>query len=70
MAVLSILTSALALALCAVLGFLFLKSRQPEATSRSSIRAESRSAFRPWVDQDLQDDTEPAAKEEGKRHRG
>lgn len=54
MALLTVLTPALAVALCLVIGFMLLKPRQTESTSSSSPKKD----FRPWVDQDLKDDTE------------
>uniref|UniRef100_A0A3Q2T0N1 iodotyrosine deiodinase n=1 Tax=Fundulus heteroclitus TaxID=8078 RepID=A0A3Q2T0N1_FUNHE len=60
MALLSVLTPALALVLCMVVGFLFLKSRAPGTSPQGAgqAKAASEKEFRPWVDQDLQDDTE------------
>ncbi|KAM4712494.1 iodotyrosine deiodinase [Anableps anableps] len=60
MALLSVLTPVLALVLCLVAGFLFLKSRAPEISPRGAGLAKGppKKDFRPWVDQDLQDDTE------------
>ncbi|XP_032441226.1 iodotyrosine deiodinase [Xiphophorus hellerii] len=57
MALLSELTPVLALVLCVVAGFLFLKSRTPETSPRVAGQT-TKKEFRPWVDQDLQDDTE------------
>ncbi|MEQ2167427.1 hypothetical protein GOODEAATRI_004107 [Goodea atripinnis] len=60
MALLSVLTPVLALVLCLVVGFLFLKSRAPETSPRGADQPKdtSKKDFRPWVDQDLHDDTE------------
>ncbi|MED6283806.1 hypothetical protein CHARACLAT_012693 [Characodon lateralis] len=60
MALLSVLTPVLALVLCLVVGFLFLKSRAPETSPRGADQPKdpSEKDFRPWVDQDLHDDTE------------
>ncbi|XP_027896091.1 iodotyrosine deiodinase [Xiphophorus couchianus] len=60
MALLSELTPILALVLCVVAGFLFLKSRTPETSPRvaGQTKGPTKKEFRPWVDQDLQDDTE------------
>lgn len=59
MALLTVLTPALAVALCLVIGFMLLKSRQAETTSSSAKQKSSpKKDFRPWVDQDLRDDTE------------
>uniref|UniRef100_A0A3P9K2U3 iodotyrosine deiodinase n=1 Tax=Oryzias latipes TaxID=8090 RepID=A0A3P9K2U3_ORYLA len=60
MVLLSILTPVLALILCLVLGFVLVKSRLTEATSTSTEKSKgaTKGDFRPWVDQDLQDDTE------------
>ncbi|XP_015249991.1 PREDICTED: iodotyrosine deiodinase 1 [Cyprinodon variegatus] len=59
MALLSVLTPVLALVLCMVAGFLFLKSRAPQSNLKEGGQGKgpSKSGFRPWVDQDLQDDT-------------
>ncbi|XP_037541330.1 iodotyrosine deiodinase 1 [Nematolebias whitei] len=63
MALLSVLTPVLALVLCLVIGFLFLRSRDAETTSRAPAQTKgtSKTDFRPWVDQDLLDDTEITA---------
>ncbi|XP_008396201.1 iodotyrosine deiodinase isoform X1 [Poecilia reticulata] len=60
MALLSVLTPVLALVLCMVAGFLFLKSRAPETSPgvAGQTKGPTKKEFRPWVDQDLQDDTE------------
>ncbi|XP_026197133.1 iodotyrosine deiodinase 1 [Anabas testudineus] len=62
MALLSVLTPVLAVILCLVIGFILVKRREPETTS--SARSKAKTDFRPWVDQDLQDDTEITAREE------
>lgn len=66
MAFLSVLTPVLAAVLCMVMGFIFVKSRQTETTSQGKTKGGSKAGFRPWVDQDLQDDTEITAREDGK----
>ncbi|XP_028253303.1 iodotyrosine deiodinase [Parambassis ranga] len=62
MALLSVLTPVLAAILCLVVGFLFMKSRETSSTSKTKVVA-SKVESRPWVDQDLQDDTEITARE-------
>lgn len=65
MALLSVLTPVLVAVLCLVIGFLLLRPRDPETTPPKEKKGRSAGAdFRPWVDQDLQDDTE-TAKEDG-----
>lgn len=54
MAVLSVLTPVLVAVLCLVIGFIFVKSNG----SRDKRQENSKADFRPWVDQDLQDNTE------------
>lgn len=54
MAVLSALTPLLVAVLCLVIGFMFVKSNG----SRDKRQENSKADSRPWVDQDLQDDTE------------
>lgn len=54
MALLSALTPVLAALLCLLIGFMFVKSKGSEHKTRENPKAE----FRPWVDQDLQDNTE------------
>lgn len=63
MALLSVLTPVLALLLCLVVGYMLLKSRHAESTSGQEAKVDSR----PWVDQDLQDDTEHAQREDGRQ---
>lgn len=65
MALLSVLTPVLAVVLCLLIGFMLVRSRETETTS-TSVKTEraSNADFRPWVDQDLQDDTEITAKED------
>lgn len=60
MALLSVLTPVLAVVLCIVLGFMFVKPRETTAKTKEEPKAD----FRPWVDQDLQDNTEVKAKED------
>ncbi|XP_023256925.1 iodotyrosine deiodinase 1 [Seriola lalandi dorsalis] len=66
MALLSVLTPVLAVVLCLVIGFMLVRSRDTETTSTSpdKTKAASKANLRPWVDQDLQDDTESRAREE------
>lgn len=66
MVVLSVLTPVLALVLCLVLGYMLVKSREAESISRLPGAA-AKVDSRPWVDQDLQDDTEHTQPEDGKR---
>lgn len=54
MAVLSALTPVLVAVLCLVIGFIFVKSNGSREKRQENSKADSR----PWVDQDLQDDTE------------
>ncbi|KAL7388814.1 hypothetical protein ABVT39_021195 [Epinephelus coioides] len=65
MALLSVLTPVLAVVLCLLIGFMLVRSRETETTS-TSVKTEraSNAGFRPWVDQDLQDDTEITTKED------
>ncbi|KAG7240577.1 hypothetical protein INR49_026726 [Caranx melampygus] len=63
MALLSVLTPVLAVVLCLVVGFMLVKSRDSETTSTPPDK--TKAASRPWVDQDLQDDTEITATEDG-----
>ncbi|XP_072218806.1 iodotyrosine deiodinase [Leuresthes tenuis] len=60
MALLSVLTPVLAVVLCLVIGFMVVKSRETETSSRAKLKTKgaSKADLRPWVDQDLQDDTE------------
>ncbi|KAM3602980.1 uncharacterized protein V6R79_014345 [Siganus canaliculatus] len=60
MALLSLFTPALAVVLCMVLGYMLLKSRRTETTLTLTGKSQevSKEDFRPWVDQDLQDDSE------------
>ncbi|XP_061602842.1 iodotyrosine deiodinase [Cololabis saira] len=60
MALLSILTPVLAAILCLVIGFMMVKSQQSEAptTAEGKTKGASKTPVRPWVDQDLQDDSE------------
>ncbi|XP_051264108.1 iodotyrosine deiodinase 1 [Dicentrarchus labrax] len=66
MALLSVLTPVLAVVLCLVIGFMLVKSRETETAStasREKSTAASKTDYRPWVDQDLQDDTETRERE-------
>eukprot|EP00064_Thunnus_orientalis_P007263 superscaffoldBa00000794_g7283 len=65
MALLSVLTPVLAAVLCMVMGFMFVKSRQTETTSQGKTKGGSKAGVGPWVDQDLQDDTEIPSREAG-----
>lgn len=67
MVLLSVLTPVLALILCLVLGFMLVQSRGSEATSTEKNKGATKGDFRPWVDQDLQDDTEVGAEGEGEK---
>ena len=60
MALLSVLTPVLVVVLCLVIGFMLVRSRETETPLTSSRKTEavSKQDSRPWVDQDLQDDTE------------
>jgi len=62
MAVFSSLTPVFVAVLCVIIGFLFKKSQRRE--SRSKQRSSGDTA-RPWVDEDLQDDTEISRKHSG-----
>ncbi|XP_068433725.1 iodotyrosine deiodinase [Clinocottus analis] len=67
MALLSVLTPVLAVVLCLVIGFMLVRSRDAEATSTTSCgktEGPPKADFRPWVDQELQDDTEDKGKED------
>lgn len=65
MALLSVLTPVLALVLCLLIGYMLVTQRDAESTSRLRGQA-AKVDSRPWVDQDLQDDTEHAQREDGK----
>ena len=54
MALLSALTPVLVAVLCVVIVFMFVKSND----SRDKTQEKPKADFRPWVDQDLQDNTE------------
>ncbi|KAM3861008.1 iodotyrosine deiodinase [Diretmus argenteus] len=64
MAFLSALTPFLVAVLCVVIVFMFINSRKTETTSQTETKGKSKGVSkpagdpRPWVDQDLQDDTE------------
>ncbi|GAA6229234.1 iodotyrosine deiodinase 1 [Lates japonicus] len=62
MALLSVLTPVLAAVLCLVIGYMLVKSRETETTSTPPVT--TKADFRPWVDQDLQDNTEATARED------
>ncbi|KAM7395528.1 hypothetical protein PAMA_007006 [Pampus argenteus] len=64
MALLSVLTPVLAVVLCMIIGFMFVKSRQTETSSQGKTKGCSKVGFKPWVDEDLQDETEITAREE------
>ncbi|CAL1586315.1 unnamed protein product [Knipowitschia caucasica] len=59
MALLSALTPALAALLCVVIGFLFVKSKGSGVKSQAKNKD-----FRPWVDQDLQDNSNVLEKDD------
>lgn len=65
MAFLSVFTPVLAVVLCLVIGFVLVKSWDTETTSPGKSKGATKGEKRPWVDQDLQDDTEITAKEDG-----
>ncbi|XP_045916759.1 iodotyrosine deiodinase 1 [Micropterus dolomieu] len=65
MALLSVLTPVLAVVLCLVIGFMLVKSRETTSTYPGKAEGTPKAEFRPWVDQDLQDDTEITADEDG-----
>ncbi|TNM95018.1 iodotyrosine deiodinase 1 [Takifugu flavidus] len=62
MALLSVLTPVLALVLCLVLGYMLVKSKDAETPS-SRLKA-AKVESRPWVDQEVQDDTELEQRED------
>lgn len=66
MALLSFLTPVLALVVCLLIGYMLVKSRDAESTPRLPGQA-AKVESRPWVDQHLQDGTEHAQPEEGKK---
>lgn len=68
MALLSVLTPVLALVLCLFIGYMLVKSRDVERTSRLPEQA-AKVESRPWVDQDPQDDSEHAQPEDGKTNK-
>ncbi|XP_050951839.1 iodotyrosine deiodinase 1 [Labeo rohita] len=59
MAVFSSLTPVFVAVLCVIIGFLFKNSRRKETRSKQKL---SDQTARPWVDEDLQDDTEISSK--------
>ncbi|XP_038582726.1 iodotyrosine deiodinase 1 [Micropterus salmoides] len=65
MALLSVLTPVLAVVLCLVIGFMLVKSRETTSTYPGKAEGKPKAEFRPWVDQDLQDETEITADEDG-----
>lgn len=68
MALLSVLTPILVAVLCLVLGLMLVKSRETKTTSTppEKTKGASQADFRPWVDPDLQDDTETTVNQQGK----
>lgn len=64
MALMSVLTPVLALVLCLAIGYMLLKSRDTESTP-SLPKEAAKVDFRPWVDQDLQDDAEHEQQKDG-----
>lgn len=67
MADLSVLTPVLALVLCLLIAYMLVTPRDAESTSRLPGQA-AKVDSRPWVDQDLQDDTEHSQREDGKKN--
>lgn len=68
MALLSVLTPVLVLVLCLLIGYMLVTPRDAESTPRLPGQA-AKVDSRPWVDQDLQDDTEHAQREDGKKNK-
>lgn len=66
MALLSVLTPVLAAVLCLVVGLMLVKSRENKNNRQGKFGASTTVEHRPWVDQDLQDDTEGSMKGKGK----
>lgn len=64
MALLSALTPVLVAVLCVVIGLIFVKSN----SARDKTREKPKADFRPWVDQDLQDNTELIENDEDADH--
>uniref|UniRef100_A0A3Q3WQL7 iodotyrosine deiodinase n=1 Tax=Mola mola TaxID=94237 RepID=A0A3Q3WQL7_MOLML len=64
MALLSVLTPLLAAVLCLVAGFVLVKARGTTSTPARKANGASEADFRPWVDQDLQDDTDTVREDE------
>lgn len=62
MAVFSSLTPVFVAVLCVIIGFLFKNSQRRESKSKQKRSGET---DRPWVDEDLQDDTEISRKHNG-----
>lgn len=62
MAVFSTLTPVFVAVLCVIIGFLFKNSQRRETRSKQKRSGET---ARPWVDEDLQDDTEISRKHNG-----
>lgn len=69
MALLSVLTPVLAAVLCLVVGLVLVKSRETKNVPRGKSGASTAVEHRPWVDQDLQDDTEGSMKGRGKERK-
>lgn len=67
MTLLSVFTPALAAVLCLVAGFILMRSRETKIASPGRSEKAPKADHRPWVDQDLQDDTETPMKENGRR---
>ncbi|XP_029983751.1 iodotyrosine deiodinase [Sphaeramia orbicularis] len=64
MALLSVLTPVLVVVLCMVVGFMLLKPRETVTPTTEKTKERTKQDFRPWVDQDLQDDTEIPGKQD------
>ncbi|XP_071398493.1 iodotyrosine deiodinase isoform X2 [Centroberyx affinis] len=58
MAFLSVLTPVFVAVLCVMIGLIFINSRKTDRVPRPETKGGSKVESRPWVDQDLQDDTE------------
>lgn len=67
MALMSTLTPVFVAILCILIAFIFKTQRRSESSSaqKSSSGGGKETEARPWVDEDLQDDTEISARETG-----
>ncbi|KAF7658570.1 hypothetical protein LDENG_00011000 [Lucifuga dentata] len=63
MALLSVVTPGLVAVLCLIIGFMLVKSHGKAKTSETQTKRGTQKDFRPWVDQDLQDDSEKTPKD-------